>query len=169
MKPVNKAVRRMLIVSMLLTVALVAGIPSIVLGAVYRITALLCIGIVCTVCGFYGTPVAWTGYANRRGLARIVAAVVEEQLYQVPELAAQLSLSEKEVRGRLTVCFQRRYLQGFRRDGDIIVRNEGVVSERQEYAAECPSCGAKFMYTADRAYCPYCLTPAVRDKSVHKS
>ena len=51
-------------VAMFLTVGLIAGIPMIVLGAVNDITAVMVIGIILTVLGFYGTPVAWVQHSN---------------------------------------------------------------------------------------------------------
>lgn len=165
MNPVKRAVRSAFAVSILLTFALAAGIPAIVLGAEYGITAVLAIGVVCVVCGFYGVPVAWISYANKRGLARLVFAVTEEHIYSVAELSAQLSISEKEIRTRLTACFQHKYLPGYRRDGDDIILNEGVALGKKERVAECPNCGAKFSYTADRARCPYCNSPVMQENS----
>lgn len=169
MKPVKRAVRNTFVLSLLLTVALAAGIPVIVSGAIYGNNAILAIGIVCAVIGFYGVPVAWSVFGNKRGLSRLVYAVVEEHIYTVSELAAHLSISEKDVRARLTACFQHKYLPGYRRDGDNITLNDGVALGKREFAAECPNCGAKFTYTADRARCPYCNSPVMQNNSSSKN
>lgn len=165
MKPVKKAVLTSLIVSLLFTFGLLCGIPAIVLGAVYGITAVFAIGIVCTVLGFYGIPVSWSIYSNKRGLMRLVSAIVEENIYNVNELAEHLTLSYGEVKSRLSLCFARKYLAGYRREGDNIVLNEGVALGKKQYGAECPNCGAKFTYTAGNARCPYCNTPVGREKT----
>lgn len=164
MKPVQKALKRALITALILTVAFVAGIPAIVFGAVNRWWVLMALGILCAVVGFYGCPIAWINYGGVRGLARLVSAVVDEYIYSVQGLSAQLSLSEKETRRRLDKCFQKRFLLGYRREGDNIVLNEGAALDKKQFAAECPNCGAKFLYTCDDPRCPYCNTPVTKDE-----
>ena len=61
MKAIEKDLRVTLIFAILLSFALVGGIPAIIFGASYGITPLLVIGIICTVAGFYGTPMMWVG------------------------------------------------------------------------------------------------------------
>ena len=159
MKKVNAYLNTLLIVSIVLTAMLVGGVPMLILGAVNELWALMGIGIAFTAVGFYGTPVAWSIYGSSRTLKRVVAAVTEEHLYTVPEIAAQLSLSEQSVRGYLTTCFNRGYLAGYKREGDGIVLNENVAAQNRQRFAECPNCGAKFTYTSADARCPYCGSP----------
>lgn len=159
MKQVQKSLIRLLILSLILSAALVAGIPVIVFGAANELWILTALGIVCTAGGFFGTPIAWTAYGELRGLARLTEAVVEEHIYTVRELAVQLSISEKEARKRLNKCFQKRYLPGYRREGDNIILNEGRALEKRQFSAECPNCGAKFSYTRENPRCPYCNSP----------
>lgn len=159
MEAINRAIRRSLAVSVLITAGFLLGIPAIILGAVNDIGAVLGIGIALTAIGFYGTPIAWSTYAQRRGLSRLVSAIAEENIYTVPELADHLTLTEKDVREKLVVCFRNKYLVGYRREGDNIVLNEGRALGKKEYSAECPYCGAKFTYTAGNARCPYCDSP----------
>ena len=59
-KNLKKIKNKGLAVAAALSVGLVAGIPMIVLGASNGITAVMVIGIVLVVLGFYGAPVAWT-------------------------------------------------------------------------------------------------------------
>lgn len=158
MKPIAKAVRSSFILALVLSAALVAGIPAIILGATNQIWAVMAIGIVCTVLGFYGCPVAWVAYGGKRSLYRLVHAVTDEHIYTVAELAQQLSISEKEVRSKLTVCFQKNYLPGYKRSGDEILLNENEALSETLYAAECPHCGAKFSHKGTKAACPYCGT-----------
>ena len=160
MQAVRRALRKSLIVSVILTLALPLGGALLGVGLAIGQPAVWAIGIACMVMGFYGCPCAWTmAYAPTKNLSRIVSAVVEENLCTVSEIASQLSLSEKDVRNRLDLCFRKRYLTGYNREGDAIVLNDNRAPDKRAYAAECPSCGAKFSYTADDPRCPYCGSP----------
>ena len=70
MKAIEKDLRVTLIFAILLSFALVGGIPAIIFGASYGITPLLVIGIICTVAGFYGTPMMWVAYSGKSDLRR---------------------------------------------------------------------------------------------------
>ena len=48
-----------LLLAFLLTLMLIGGIPMIIFGATQKLTFLLIAGIVFTVLGFYGCPLAW--------------------------------------------------------------------------------------------------------------
>lgn len=160
MQAVRRALRKSLIVSVILTLALPLGGALLGVGLAIGQPAVWAIGIACMVMGFYGCPCAWTmAYAPTKNLSRIVSAVVEENLCTVSEIASQLSLSEKDVRNRLDLCFRKRYLTGYKREGDAIVLNDNQAPDKRAYAAECPFCGAKFSYTADDPRCPYCGSP----------
>lgn len=164
MKSVQRAQKRAFIFSLILSVAFVAGIPAIVFGTIYKWWILMAVGIVCTVCGFYGCPIAWTGYGEIRSLSRMVFAIAEEHIYTVNELSQQLSLSEKEVRNRLDKCIKKRYLLGYRKEGDKIILNEGTALDKKQFAYKCPNCGASFFYTRENPCCPYCKSPVKQDK-----
>lgn len=164
MKSIEKTLKNSLILSICLSVGFVAGIPAIVLGAVNEITAVMVIGIILTVIGFYGTPMAWINYGANRSLKRLINAIKEEHLYSVQELAVHLSQSEKVIRTNLNKCFLKGYLTGYKKDGDNIILNEGVDLNKKEYSASCPFCGAKFTYTIDNPRCPYCNSPVISDK-----
>lgn len=159
MKEVKSYLRGLLIAAIIITVLFVAGIPMIPVGATTGIYAVMGVGIALTAAGFYATPIIWTIYGSNVGLKRIVHAVTEEHLYSVREIAAQLSLNEKNVRDQLTKCFNKNFLPGYKRDGDNIVLNENIAAGKKESFYECPYCGAKFTYTKDNARCPYCGSP----------
>ena len=159
MKAVNSYIRKLFVLSLILSFALAGGVPMTVLGAVFQIWPLMGIGIACIVIGFYGTPIAWTSYGGAKGWQRIVSAVVEENLYSVNEIAAQLSISETEARNKLDVCFKKKFLPGFKRSGDGVVLNGNMPAGKKEMFAECPNCGAKFTYTPETPRCPYCNSP----------
>ena len=133
MDAINKDLRKKFIVSITLTIMFVVGIPSIVLGASNEIWVVMAIGIAFTAAGFYGMPIAWVGYGNTKTLERLVSAVVNENLHTVNELASQFSLSEKEVRDKLDVCFKKGYFVGIKRDGDTLILNENDPLGQKQY------------------------------------
>ena len=64
-----KAKKNNTVIAILLTVGLIVGIPLIVVGAINMdenkgFAALLAVGIVLVVVGFYGSPVAWARLAT---------------------------------------------------------------------------------------------------------
>lgn len=156
MAAINKAVRRQLILSIILTICFIGGIPSIILGAVFKIWVVMGLGIAAAVVGFYGTPMAWMNYGDKLSYRRMVGAICEEHLYTVGEIAQQLALQEKTVRARLNVCFNKSYLVGFKREGDRIIPNENMAPQDILHSAECPNCGAKFSFKGKSGACPYC-------------
>ena len=131
----------------------------IIIGATNELWIVMGIGIAFVAVGFYGAPVAWSVYGSARPVRRVVHAVTVEHLYTVQEIAAQLSLNEKDVRAHLDKCFNKNFLVGYKREGDNIVLNENIAADKREHFYECPYCGAKFTYTADSARCPYCGSP----------
>lgn len=164
MGPVRKALKKSLILALILTFALPVGGLMLGVGLGIGQPGVWAVGIALMVAGFYGCPIGWVSYGNVRTLYRVVSAIVEEHLYSVREVASQLSLSEKEVRDRLDKCFQKRLLVGFKREGDTLVLNENAALEAREKVAQCPSCGAKFTYTGHNPRCPYCDTPVPAEK-----
>ena len=159
MEPIRKAVRSSLTLALLLTFALPLGGVMLGVGLGIGQPGIWAVGIGFMVIGFYGCPMGWVSYGNKRSYLRFVSAVEEEHLYTVRELASQLGISEKEVRNRIDVCFNKRWLVGYRREGDGLALNTNKQLSEQENAAECPGCGAKFSYkTGEDARCPYCGT-----------
>lgn len=149
------------IIAIVLSIMFVAGLPILIVGATRLhqnggFVAMLVIGIVFVVLGFYGTPVAWVqvGAASRR--ANIVRAVNEEHLYTVKELAVRLNVSEKEASAALRECMQKGYLTGYLLEGDSVVLNENVALGPKEYSVECSHCGAYVTSSGKGAKCPYC-------------
>ena len=163
MDPIRKALRSALALSLILTFCLPVGGAMLGVGLGFGVAAVWAVGIVLMVVGFYGCPVAWVGYGNKRSLYRLVQAVEEENIYTVRELASQLGLSEKEVRNRIDTCFNKHYLVGYKREADGLVLNENRALREREHGAVCPSCGAKFDYKAgEDPRCPYCGTRVER-------
>lgn len=162
MKKINNAINGMKIAGIVLAVMLAGGIPMIIVGASNEIYAVMGIGIAFTALGFYGTPTAWALYASALPLRRVVSAITQENLCSVQEIAAQLGMSEQQARGYIDQAFNKGYLIGYKRSGDMILLNDNLPQNKREKVAECPYCGAKFTYTSENARCPYCNSPVVK-------
>ena len=114
-------------------------------GLGFGLVPVWAIGIALMVTGFYGCPIAWVSYGNKRSLLRLVQAVEEENIYEVRELAGQLGLSEKEVRNRIDVCFNKRYLVGYKREADGLVLNETEPCARENTRKPAPIAAQNFL------------------------
>lgn len=158
MKAIKCAMTRCLIVAVLITMLFPAGGVLLGVGLSLEMTAVWGTGIACIVFGFYACPVAWSSiYAAKRPLYRLVDAVENERLYTVTELANHLNLSEKVVRYQLNVCIDKRYLRGYKREGDRLVLNTNKTLGERNINTRCPNCGASFTYRAAQdSRCPYC-------------
>lgn len=130
MEPIRKALRSALALSLILTFCLPLGGAMLGVGLGFGLVPVWAIGIALMVTGFYGCPIAWVAYGNKRSLYRLVQAVEEENIYTVRELAAQLGLSEKEVRNRIDTCFNKRYLVGYKKEADGLALNENRACAR---------------------------------------
>ena len=163
MGPIRKALRSALALALILTFCLPLGGVLLGVGLAIGVWPVWAFGIALMVVGFYGCPLGWVGYGNKRSYLRLVQAVEEENIYTVTELASQLGLSEKEVRNRIDVCFNKRYLVGYKRVADGLALNENRALREQEHSAVCAACGAKFEYKpGEEPRCPYCGTRAER-------
>lgn len=160
MQPIRKALKRSFALSLILTFCLPLGGILLGVGLAVGQPAVWAIGIALLAVGFYGTPIGWAAsYGPTKTLYRVVSAVMEEHLLTVQEIASQLSLSEKEVRDKLDVCFRKQYLPGIKRSGDTLVLNENTAPQAEEHYCECTACGARFLAARDVKVCPYCGSP----------
>ena len=163
MEPIRRALKRSRVLCVILTLCLPLGGAMLGVGLAIGQPGVWAVGIALIAVGFYGTPIGWTtAYAPKAALYRIVSAIMEEHLHSVQEIAAQLSMSEKDVRNKLDLCFQKQYLPGIKRNGDMLILNENEALGNEAHYAECPACGARFLYTRDSKTCPYCGTPVRR-------
>ncbi len=157
MNAINKAVNKILAWSIIITILLPTGIPMIIFGAINKIWGLMACGIAFTVIGFYGTPIIWVQYGDKKAFKRIVSAVVVERIYSVKEIASHLNFTEKVVIDRLDSCIRREYLIGYVRAGDIIRPNAKAFGKT--VSRKCSACGATFEHEiTQQAKCPYCRT-----------
>ena len=66
-KDIKKDCKKLLIISILFSIGFVVGIPAIIFGAIYggAMIALMVVGIIMVVCGFYGAPILWIAYGEK--------------------------------------------------------------------------------------------------------
>lgn len=163
MQPIYKAAKRSFTLAMIFTLLFPLGGALLGVGLGIGQPAMWAVGIACLGSAFYGCPIAWVGYGNKKAYVRLVTAIEEEHLYNVRDLAAQLGLSEKDVRNQIDVLFKKRYIVGYVRTGDGIALNENVALQARKYTRECPSCGASVTFSGTDTVCPYCGTHIGRE------
>lgn len=163
MQPIYASVRKAFILAMILTFLFPIGGVLLGVGLGIAQPAMWAIGIACLVCGFYGCPIGWVAFAGKKEYVRIADAIEKEHLYTFSELAAQLGMSEKEVRGKIDVLFKKQYITGYRREADRIALNENKALGEREFTRECPACGAKVTFRGTETVCPYCGTRVSRE------
>ncbi len=163
MQPIYASVRKAFILAMFLTFLFPIGGVLLGVGLGIAQPVMWAIGIACLVCGFYGCPIGWVTFAGKKEYVRIVDAIEKEHLYTFSELATQLGMSEKEVRGKIDVLFKKQYITGYRREADRIALNENKALGEREFTRECPACGAKVTFRGTETVCPYCGTRVSRE------
>ena len=155
-KTIDKALNKMLITSIVASIAFVVGIPLIIYGATNSLWIFLGLGIAFVVFGFYGAPVLWTSYGTLKTQKRVVDAVMEEHLTSVSEIASQLQLSERTTKDYIRKAINKKYITGFIYDGNTLVPNEKQAPKKKMSQNRCPSCGGVMEKTDTGWICPYC-------------
>ena len=165
MKKINNEVKKSFIISLIVSILFVVGIPMIPIFA-GKNWVLMALGIVFVVVGFYGMPLLWISYGGKRRTRRIVYAVEEENLYTNAEISQQLQLSEKEIHQEITKCINKGYLKGYKYDGKqlIINNNQKQVKEEKLTIKKCNNCGGKLEKTDMGYHCPYCDMNFTKDE-----
>lgn len=145
--------------ALILSVCLVGGIPAIVFGAVKGITVLLVFGIICTVAGFYGCPIAWVNFAACCANYSFYKMITEGGIHTVRELASLAGISESEARAKVKSMIRKNWIG---KNAVTDLYNDPVKKGTQMVTLQCPSCGAKVTIYSSGDKCPYCGTYVVR-------
>lgn len=140
----------------ILSVMLVGGVPMIVLGAVKHVTAVMVIGIVFVVLGFYGAPIAWVRYGMASTRYALVQTVETEGIHTVQELSMHLGKKPQEIVGHIRVLIEKRCLVGYGFDGETLMDGKKKMQPQRIAVGKCPSCGAMMEYQDGQVVCPYC-------------
>ncbi|MBQ8352035.1 MAG: hypothetical protein IJY20_08365 [Clostridia bacterium] len=101
------------------SVLFIIAIPVLCLTAGKNI-ALMVVSIVIIALGLPSIPLAWIQFSKLISLRRITAAIEEEKIYAVDELASHLHLSRRCVCRRIRRILRRRILREYFFDGNVI-------------------------------------------------
>lgn len=126
--------------SLLATVTMVAftysllfliAIPVLCLSAGHNL-ALTVVSIVILALGLPLIPLFWVQFSKLISLRRITAAIEEEKIYAVDELAERLHLSRRCVCRRIRRILRRRILREYFFDGNLIHPTYRLGEKKQE-------------------------------------
>ena len=152
MNNINKDISKALTISIIASIMLVVGIPGIILSAIH-IPQLLALPIVCTVLGFYGSPMLWMWYANLLSYKSILKVIVNEKITNIDEISAMLGISKQRVISSINTLMKKEYLTGYKFINNTLTINQ---DKYQAGSYKCPNCGASLIDMDKKKYCPYC-------------
>ena len=152
MKNIDKEIKKLFVISLLVSVLFVAGIPGIIIFASKGLTPLMIISIVAVAFGFYATPMFWIAYGNKiheRNLVRLI----ESGITTLDGLSANFSGGGDIRAGVMAVS--KGYLKGY------VLHDDGVIEKIKKEAViltvKCPVCGGTATKIANNRYkCDYC-------------
>ena len=114
MEKIKKKIRTLFWVGLAFLIGLPAGVIMTVFGATKGITALLVVGIVLIVAGFYVAPIMLVQVGEKKKLGRVIAAIERQNLYTAEEIAAGTGIREKAVLGYINEALQKGYIIGYK-------------------------------------------------------
>lgn len=158
MKKLNNKINVVLIVALILSVGFPLGVVGIIFGATKSLTALLVVGILFAVAGFYVMPILWINYGELKRKRRILLLINNENIYTTSSLAKQLSIDEESVKNNIAYLIEKGYLTGFL----FVDREKLVLNTNKKQTGEtrpkikCPNCGALMDYDEVVSVCEYC-------------
>ena len=102
MKKIDQSIRTLFIFALVWSILMVVGVPLIIFGAskpdwLPIPTFFFILGIIFSGGGFYGVPLLWVAYGNKRDLRGYVYAVEVLELRDVKGLASHLRRPETEL------------------------------------------------------------------------
>ena len=142
---IKKSCRFKLILSLVLSVFLVGGIVSIIFGATSS-TALLVIGIIMTVLGFYGSPISWVSYGNLVVEKAVLYAITEDHIESITAISQNLGISENDAKAKVNHLMSNRYLTGYKlqENGTLVAIEKANLTETADHKYKCKYCGVTF-------------------------
>lgn len=159
----QKNLTKQLVLSITLTVMLPLGIAMTIVGATRKeeggalFTAIMAIGIVFVVLGFYGSPMAWVRYAPQKRYARIIDAIKREGFRDATEIANHLSMQPNEVIDAVRVCIDKQYLCDYTIEDTKILPLNNRPDDIGVYTVQCPYCGGITRTSNNlQVKCEYC-------------
>lgn len=157
MKKIDKSINTTFAFALALSIGFPVGILCIIFGAVKGIIALLVIGIVLVVFGFYAMPLLWVRFADKRKDKAFMLMIERDYIYTVQGLSVQTGESEQNVRARIKRLINTHYLVGYLFQDDILQLNTNKKQdERSRRTSKCNQCGAMMYFDGLMFRCDYC-------------
>ena len=153
MEKLKRSIIITLIIAIFAACGFVAGIPFIIMGA-KNSTFLLVLGIVLVAFGFYGTPLLFISYANKKRIKRVCLAITKDKLTDIPTIAKHLQLPEETIRQDITIAINADYIDNYIFNGETLTKSINKYSKKMR----CENCGGVLVEKDGKVYCPYCGT-----------
>lgn len=166
MEKLKKNIKFRFAMAMLFTLFLPAGIVSIIFGGTKGMTALLVVGIVMAVLGFYGSPMWWIGFGELKSKVVLMRLILNENVYSISELATQLSTTPENVNKDINYLILNNYLTGYLVHGDLLELNRNKKQDaKNTKKSKCPNCGGVMEFDGVNWICQYCGHTVSNDKN----
>lgn len=147
--------------AMIWTVLAVLGIPLTVFGAInlnggtmYIIC--LALGVIFIFSGFYGCPITWVQWAEKKRMLRLVTAVRSREISPLELLAAETGRSVGDVHNDVTECLRKGWINGYVLSGDKVMLSKFLDPGQMAHHVRCDFCNATYEYVGTSGRCPYC-------------
>lgn len=134
----------------------VLSIPGIIIGA--KINKILMIfSIVIAVFCFYGVPMFWISYANKKRLNSLALAIKNDGILDIDLLASNFNVPKETMVNEVKDLLQKRYITGY-----VLIEDshlQKIDKKETLQTIKCPNCGAQIIKTPNGKYnCNYCHT-----------
>ncbi len=140
-----------------LSIGFPIGVICIVFGAIKGIVAMLVIGILLAVAGFYVMPILWVKYGEKRSYRTILRLILEEHIYTVQGLCNQTNKNPNHIRYVINYLIMREYLTGFLFHEDVLELNRNKKQEaKNARTTKCGNCGGLMQFDGVNYVCDYC-------------
>ncbi len=140
-----------------LSIGFPIGVLGIIFGAVNGWIAMMICGIVLVATGFYGMPLLWIKFGERRQDRTLLFMIEYEHIYTVSGLSAQTGFSEADVRQRIMRLIHAQALIGYLfRDDTLELNMNEKQTVRNRKTKKCRHCGAVMFFDGLRYRCDYC-------------
>ena len=161
MDDLNKSIDRYFRVAVIWTILMLLGIPLVIFGALnYSKGALyiicLAAGVIFIFTGFYGCPISWVQWSEKKRYKRIVNLITSRESTTVEILAGSLALKEGDALNDVKYCLEHGYLTGYILRGNKVMLASLIDPDRMSHHAKCGYCGATFEFQGRNGRCPYC-------------
>ncbi len=163
MKSLSRTASKFKFWGIIMIFGLVLGIPAVVLGPIFKIWALLIVGIVGIICGMYVMPFMWSKYGTCKRLLSVQQLIVMDNILSLQQLSINLNWHINNVRRNVVTLISKRYIVGYLLTADnILVKNEMQEEEVEFVQTKCPNCGASLNIDNNTAFCPYCNSQLIK-------